>query len=171
MRSLVDVWREPLFWVQAGVFSREYHLVLGDERLATLRFAGFTGREANAESAEGHWILRRDGRLSRSVTILDAAGDRAIARFEGHWFGRGRLTFEGGESVDWRSLGFWGLEWGFAREGGDPVVRIRNRFSFLRDKAGVTIERDSQPARELAVMAILGWYLLVRMKRRAAAAA
>jgi hypothetical protein len=170
MRSLRDVGQGPLHWVQAGVFSHEHHLVLGEERLATLRFGGFASREASAESSEGRWILRRDGWLSRNVTVLDAASERAIAHFEVRWLGRGTLTFEGGESFDWRPYGFWRLEWGFARENGDPVVCIRRRFSFMRDRASVVVEHDSRPNRELEAMAILGWYVLVRRKRGAAAA-
>lgn len=173
MRRLTEVRNEPLIWTETGAFSRVYRLVHEDEQLAALRIAGFGDRRSSAESAEGRWNLRREHWFSPHVIVTDAASGRSIARFEGRWFGGGTLSVEGGESFEWRFLSYWRSERGFVRENGEPAVRFRKlatleASSLFRKRATLTIEPDRISERELAVMAVLGWYLVVRAMRRSA---
>jgi hypothetical protein len=142
--------------------------MLEDERLATLKLRGFWEGEAGFESADGSWLIRREGTFTRRLSVLDPASGAEIARFQGRWFGRGTLTLAGGDELEWRPLNLWWGDWAFARENGEPVMRFRRRLALLRDRWAVTFEDASLPPRHLATLAAVGCFVLAKMRRRGA---
>ena len=79
------------------------------------------------------------------------------------------LRFEDGREFVWRRESFWSRVWRFEDGNGTAVLRLRTQFPFPRSRARVEIESSSAPAADRALLACLGWYLVLMAHRRVAA--
>jgi hypothetical protein len=174
MRSLQEAVGRELLWKPRSLLSRTHDLVdleAGDgEPCATLVWRpGFLMRgTAEAQSGDGRWIFRRRGFLREQVFVLAEDGTTPLATFQRYWR-RGVLRFEDGREFSWRRESFWGTTRSFEDGNGTAVVRFHLRFPFPRSTARVEIESSGAPAADRALLACLGWYLLLLAHRRAAA--
>ena len=166
MRPLIGSGDESLGWLSAGALSREHELRAGEELVGKLRFAGLGRREASAECAEGRWTFRR-GLFGRTVSIVDPGRGGEIARYHRGWLGGGTLELPRGQNYRWRRFGFWRLACGFTAENGEPLLTYRRKpFSFGR-RGTLTIDADARRLRELPLLALLGWYLVLQIRAHA----
>jgi hypothetical protein len=174
MRSLHEAAGRELLWRPRSLLSRIYDLVDPDETEAepyatlTLRGGFLSYPRARGESVDGCWLFRHRGFFREGVTVQVEGSQTPLATFRRYWR-RGVVRFEDGREFVWRPVSFWGLAWRFEDPNGMPVVRFRTRFSFPR--ATTRMELDSSAGRPagVALLACLGFYLLVLARRRHAA--
>jgi hypothetical protein len=173
MRSLQEAVGRELLWKPRSLLSRTHDLVDPDgdpaEPYATLVWpAGFRLRApAEARSGDGSWLLLRPGFLGRMVTVVAADGGAPVATLKRFWR-RGVLRFEDGRVFVWRRRAFWSPSWRFEDSNGTTVVRFGWRFSLLRSTMRVEFESSAASAADRALLACLGWYLVLLSRRRAA---
>jgi len=175
VRSLQDAVGRELLWKPRSLLSRTHDLVdpeAGDgEPYATLVWRpGFLWRgPAEAQSGDGRWFFRPRGFFRESVIVLAQDGAAPLAMLRRH-FRRAVLRFEdGSREFVWRRESFWSTVWRFEDGNGTAVLRLRTQFPLLRSKARVEIESSSAPAADRALLACLGWHLVLMARRRAAA--
>lgn len=160
---------DELQWVRPRTFAPEHHLRSGDETLAVLRLAGWLRREAIAEVGPWRWRIVRGHFLGREISILDAADDRPVARYQGGWLGGGTLEMAGGATYAWRPIGFSRRTWAFARpESEEPLVTFRPQL-FSHARGRVHIDAGARRLAELPLLAVFGWYLMLKRRRAHAA--
>jgi hypothetical protein len=164
MRSLRDLKGASLAWEQPRAMRSEYELRSSSDLFATLRVTDF-GRRTSAESADASWTIRRLGLFRQSCEVRDARSAGLIATFKGNWLGRGSLAFTDGQCLRWRVASFWWTRWQFEREDGTPVVRLSSRSALFRARASVEIEPGAEARAETMPLLVLGWYLLLTMRR------
>jgi hypothetical protein len=166
---LARVDRDGLLWSRGGPFSSEHRLDAGDQRVATLRFVGRFRRSAVAECGAAHWRLERPSVWSGVIRIVDADTGELVGLFRRRFLGGGTLELENGNRYRWRRFGLWVARWGFEREqGGDPLVTFRSRVTLFQTRDEVAIDADARRLPELPLLLVLGRYLNVRRRRRAA---
>ena len=173
MRTLRDALGRELVWKSRSLLSHEHDLVDAEpadgEPYATLvmRRALFVPH-AVAESADGRWTFRHVGFLRERVVVREDGAGAPGAVYRRHWL-RGVLRFEDGREFVWRRESFWSTTWTFQDPGGMILLRFRRRFSFPRISARVEFDPSSGRGSEAALLACLGWYLLLIARRRSAA--
>jgi hypothetical protein len=166
MQSLQEAIGRELRWKPRSAFSRTYDLVDpqadGGTPFATLvwRPGLLMGGPAEARSGDGCWRFRRRGFLRGRVFVMPEEGESPLATLREHWR-HGRMRFEDGREFIWRRESLWGLAWRFEDANGTPVVRIRRALWPPAGAARVEIESSAAEAGDRALLACLGWYLVV----------
>jgi hypothetical protein len=79
------------------------------------------------------------------------------------------LRLEDGREFIWRRQAFWSPSWRFEDTNGTAVVCFQWRFSLPRSTTRVEFESSAAPPADLAMLACLGWYLVLMSRRRHAA--
>jgi hypothetical protein len=174
MRSLEETIGRELTWKPRSLLSRTHDLVdpqtSGAGPYATLVWrAGFLMQApAEAQSGDGSWCFMHLGFFRRNVRVLAADGTTPVATLKRYWR-RGVLRFEDGREFVWRRQAFWSPTWRFEDTNGTAVVRFHWRFSLPRSTTRVEFESSATAAADRALLACLGWYLVLTSRRRAAA--
>jgi hypothetical protein len=171
MRSLEEAMGRELTWKARSLFSHTHDLVDlqagGAEPYATLvSRAGFVMQApAEAQSGDGSWYFVLRGFFRRDVRVLAADGTTAVATLKRYWR-RGVLRFEDGREFVWRRQAFWSPSWRFEDLNGTAVACFRWRFSLPRGTTRVEFDPSAAPAADRALLACLGWYLVLMSRRR-----
>jgi hypothetical protein len=171
MRSIREAAGQTLRWTQPRALSREYELRAGDEVLATLRWQKAFGSLALAEAADGTWTFKRSGFLRPKVTVRLPGSEAEVAVFKPSWGGEGTLRFSEGRPYQWVNTSFWRSEWAFASEGSEPLIHFKLEFAFFKHAAEVKVEPGAFAVPDLALLTVLGWYLMLLLSEDAAGAA
>ena len=170
MRSIRAAVSEPLQWSQPSATHRAFELRSGTEVLATLRWEKIFGSLAMGECADGQWTFKRSGFLNPKVTARTAGTESEVAVFDPTWKGDGTVQLTGGRRYRWYKPSFWGSEWSFAGEDETVIATFKPRGGFIRHAADVTLAPNTT-ATEIALLVMLGWYLMVLMSSDASGAA
>jgi hypothetical protein len=174
LRSLQEAVGRELIWKPRGLLSRTHDLLDPDSvaagPYATLVCrAGFAVQApAAAQSGDGSWHFLQQGFFRQNVRVLAADGKTPVATLKRSWR-RGVLRFEDGREFVWRRQAFWSPSWRFDDANGTAVVRFQWRFSLPRSTTRVEFESSAAPTTDRALLACLGWYLVLMSRRRAAA--
>jgi hypothetical protein len=177
MESLSKVADTPLYWVQPQTFERWYELRAADQTVGTLGWRTSCGTLAAAESPDGGWTFKRVGFLNPRVTVREAGSEIDLATFWPRWLGDGTLEFAYGRSFRWQSTNFWGTHWCFTDASGTPLVAFApgageaKLSDLFKRQAMVQVHPEGRAVRELPLLVLLGWYLIVLHQDDAAAAA
>jgi hypothetical protein len=176
LRSLRESVGRELLWKGRSLFSYVHDLVDpeagdGDSYATLLWRPGLMLRgRAEAQSADGSWWFQPRGFFRERVVVLTRDGEAPLATLR-RYFRRAALRFEDGREYSWRRPSFWSRTWVFEDPNGTVVVRLRREWAFLRSRARVEFESSAASTSERALLACLGWYLILVAGRRAAAAA
>ncbi len=167
MRPLAEVATDELLWVQPAARKRAHELRAGNEVVATLTFQ--RGSLADAVAADGHWTFKRQGFWHPRVTARVAGSDTDLALFRPHWMGGGTLDFPDGRTIRLSSANLWQTEWVW-QESELALVRFKGRHGLLKANGSVTIVPEALTRPDLALLVLLGWYLILLYAEDAAAA-
>ncbi len=159
----------PLSWTQPHLFQQDYQLADGESPLATLDFRNSFGSLATARHAKGCWTMKRLGFLRTRVEIRQCDSEAAVGTFHNStWSGGGTLVLPDGRELPANS-NFWHSRFQFT----DSTDRALVRYTMggvlrLNGEMEITPEGASMP--EMAWIPMLGWYLVIMMRRDSAAA-
>ena len=167
MRPISEIAGQELLWVQPAARKREHELRAGDDVVATLRFQ--RGSLADAEAAGGHWTFKRQGFWHPRVTVRTAGSDTDIAVFQPRWVGGGTLEFPDGRTVRLSSANFWQSEWVW-QDNEKPLIRFKGRHGIVKARGAVELQPDAVASPDLAMLVLLGWYLILLHAEDSAAA-
>jgi hypothetical protein len=158
VRPISELAGEELVWVQPAAGRREHELRAGDDVVATLRFQ--RGSLADAEAEGHHWTFKRQGFWQPRVTVRVAGSDADVAVFRPRWVGGGTLDFTDGRTVDLRSANFWQSEWVW-QEKDQPLILFKGRHGLIKAKGAVEFQSAAAGRPDLALLVLLGWYLIL----------
>lgn len=170
MKKLADLQGIPLEWIQPKAFTRSYELRGGKDLIGTLNWVKALGSLAASECADAAWTFKRAGFLHPRVTVRPQGQDVDIVKVDMGWGGKGTLRLEDGLAVPFVGTNFWKSEWAFLGPDNRPIVTFRMKPRFLRRAAIVSVDDSAWRTPHLALMLMLGWYLIVLQADDAAAA-
>ena len=167
MRPISEISGQELLWIQPAALKRQHELRAGDDVVATLTFQ--RGSLADGEAAGGHWTFKRQGFWQPRVTVRTAGSDVDLAVFHPRWVGGGTLEFPDGRAARLSSANFWQSEWVW-QENEKPLIRFTGRHGFIKANGAVEIQPDAAALADLAMLVLLGWYLILLHAEDSAAA-
>jgi hypothetical protein len=158
-----------LYWTRdQDVNLRRFELRAGDDRLASLDFAGPSGSRATAQAGEDTWLFQQVGFWKPRVNVQEAGDPDILASYRPGWFGsHGTLELRSGRRLLWRYAGWCLTQGQFEDLSGRPLVVFSSDNDGTEDQDLVGIEALMQikpndlALAELSLLVILGWYLLV----------
>jgi len=159
-----------LEWQESRTVRRQDELRLGDEILATLRWAGMLSTLATGRARTGQWTFERPRLLSNEVEVRDAASGDWVGVLSPHWMGDATLTLADERTFEWTPTNFWRSEWAFSDTQGQPLVRFVDTSRFFSQRTAVEIVRSGLPEPERALLVLLGQYMMEMHRRDTAAA-
>ena len=92
--------------------------------------------------------------------IRDAHADAECGLHQSKGSG-GILTLTGGWTFQWSATNFWRSNWQWTGRDGQRLVRLTNQRRFVRQQGLVEVPAAAWAAPELALLLILGWYLML----------
>jgi hypothetical protein len=170
MKRIAELTGSELRWVQPSMLKMEYELKVQDEVAATLKFRSSFSSFAVGESGEGSWTFKRVGFWQRSVQVRELASDADLATFTRNiWKEGGSLELNSGSRY-LATANFWQNQFDLWTAGRKPLIHYRIG-GVWRPSAATLIETGAASLPELPWLTLLGWYLVLMMRRDAAAAA
>jgi hypothetical protein len=166
MKPISEFTGQELHWMQPSGLNRSYELHSEEELLATLRFRG--GTLADVETSDGRWTFKRQGFWRQQITVRPAGSDDDIAVFRPHWTGGGNFMAGDGTGVEFASASFWHSEWSW-KDHGNVVVTYRGPRGLIKAEAAMEVAPAAREVPNLAMLAALGWYLILLFGRDMAA--
>jgi len=167
MRPIAEVASQELLWTQPAALRREHELRAGDDVVATLKFQ--RGSLADAEAAGWHWTFKRQGFWNPRVTVRTVGSETDLAVFHPRWIGGGTLEFPDGRALRLSSANFWQSEWVW-QDNEKPLLRIKGRHGLIKANGAVEIQPEALSYPDLAMLVLLGWYLILLHAEDSAAA-
>lgn len=168
MKSIKEALYTQPQWVQPRAMKNIFELRSGDDQYAEIEFPKWYGSLANAIAVEGRWTFKRVGFFNPHVTVRTEGSDQDLVIFRPKWTGtEGTAQFTGGAAYVWKTANFWATEYVWLNANGDPLVVYKQgvEASWLADifktQARVEIQPAAEGLRELSLLVMLGWYLIV----------
>jgi hypothetical protein len=160
-RPLRDALYGDLVWTRPGLFRRELRLESGSELLAEIRWTKPLSFEAQAESADGLWVIgrRRHASLRPDIVMREAEGGTEIATFRRTWRRTGTLRFASGEEFSWGREGFWRPRyfWGSAAQ--PRLIVLGSELGWTR-RFVMEVDPAARELSRLPELVLLGGYLM-----------
>jgi hypothetical protein len=170
MKAIRECAGQPLLWAQPKAAKQQFELRAGDEVLAVMTWPSGWRTGATAETAEGIWSFKRQG-FRQQVAIESGASNAPVPMLKRGWTGNATLSFPDGHSYLWKRQGFWGVKRLWTTAEGMPLLSIKSKAGFLKTGGEVEIAPLGAELPELALLASLGWYLIIMEMRDASATA
>lgn len=158
---------KTLQWKRPHFFSTTYELRAGEQALAILNRTGIMKQRAIAEAEGQAWRFQREGLMGRRCVVYPGESDesaQALASIQPAWNGTGTLRFHDGRAYAWTRTGRWRPAWSWV--GSDNVAILSIKRGRLLEIAPAA--RDLP---ELALLSLLGLYLILMMEADEAASA
>ena len=156
--SISDVAGQELVWNQPAARRRDHELRAGDQVVGTLHFQ--RGTLADAEADGHHWTFKRQGFWHPRVTVRLHGSDADIGVFHPHWTGGGTLESADGTRLTLRSSNLWQSEWVWLDKD-QPVLRFKGRHGIVKANGSVEVQAGAGGRPDLALLILLGWYLIL----------
>ena len=151
MRSINEVASGELVWVSTGQ-ELSFELRAGEEVVGRLQLDA--SQRGDSDTADQRLTLKREGFLRPHVNIRVPGSQDNVGIFRTSWKKGGTLATDAGRQFRLRvpTLLKWQWTWTDIRE--KPLVH-------LKDEGTVIIEPDAAALKEVPLLIVLGWYLLV----------
>lgn len=161
MESLTSFAGRELTWTPSRTAKRTYELGMDGQIVATLYQPSGWRQEHVAATADGRWRFARVGVFHQRLVIADADTGVEVARMDrSDWTRNGMLTLPDGKQYQWRSGSAWGSKWVWLDAAAQPLLHFR-QSGVVRLQCAVTIEPQAATEPHLALLAALGWYLML----------
>jgi hypothetical protein len=147
---------DRLTWERVSLFARTYQIKTSTSVVGTFKL-GLAGRTAQAEFADGSWLLKRRGIFRLTMYVIDARTQAELATMKFR-FRRGILTLASGKPYHWRPMGFFSRETGLFTDSDMPVVSLKPMLFSLRGKGEINVRREYASLPELTLLVAVGTY-------------
>jgi len=178
MKQLAEAKETELFWEQPKASQRNFFLRSEKYIFAQLEFDSAFSKLAEATSPDEQWIFKRVGVFSTQVKVQQADSEIILASYYPSWIGsQGKIQLLNGEEYDWNVANFFGTKFAIYKEDGNELItylsgsRSKKFSNLFKREAQVVIAPEAWQIKELALLMLLGWYLVILHKEDSAAVA
>jgi hypothetical protein len=178
MLPLMNAKDFELFWEQPNGWQRSFVLSSGEAIYAKLDFNSEFSTLADAITEGKHWTFKRIGCFSTWVSVRWAGSKVDLATYHPNWTGsQGQIQFSSDKLYTWRISNFWGTRYSINREDGLELIAYQSgsrtwKFTNLfKQQAQVISRPEAWQIKELPILMLLGWYLVILRQEDSAAAA
>lgn len=160
-----------LEWKKESLLGRKYELKGGDSTYATLELSKFSGSKGETKTATGDYAYARRGLFSSSVKAQVPGTKQETALYKPNWNStRGKLILASGETLLFRSMGFFAQTWVLEGPDKTALLRFKSR-GFVKHDCEVTIEPEGRKRSDLPMLLSFCWFILLQQAKSAAIAA
>ena len=168
MRTMTALVDHTLTWVKPRIFKSDYELRFGDELIATLCFPKIFSSAAIAENGDGCWTFKRVGFFRKKTIICPRGSNTILGIFKKNTWKEGGCLELSDDRKFKAIANLWKNTIEFQTDIGETLIHTKTN-GFFRFSATVQMNRKCLQILELPWMVMLGLYLIVMMRRDAAA--
>jgi hypothetical protein len=168
MKSILEAIYNSPQWVQPRASQNRFEMRSAESLFADLEFPKWYGSLAIATAAEERWTFKRVGFFNPRITVRSEGSETDLAVFRPKWTGNeGTAQLANGATYTWKAANFWATEYAWQNAAGETLILYKQGVedSWLADlfktQARVEIQPSAQGLQDLALLVILGWYLIV----------
>lgn len=167
MNKIGEYVGKQLVWQAVKGQKSHYELRCGNEVLGTL---AWDKSEVRGTCGGTTWRIAREGFFRPRLLIRQEGEETPVGTLEVGALGSGRLAVANGPTFKWVQRGMFSSTWGFVDEAKSAIVSFKLTSGLLTSGAEVTLEEKSKDLEVAAMLAVLGWYVLVLYSEDAAPA-
>jgi hypothetical protein len=178
MNPLTVAMGSELFWEQPKVSQHFYVLRSLDESIAQLEFVSTINSNANSSAGDEHWTFKQLGFFSTRVSVHPLDSEVELASYQPNWMGTsGEIQFSMGGIFTWAVMDIMGTRFSISKLDGPELItyfsgaRSRKFSNLFKQQAQMVIAPDALQTKDLSVLVLLGWYLVIIHNEDAALAA
>ena len=160
---------QPLIWSRVGLGVREFELRRGPEVVGGMEGSTRFGFSATGYCLEEEWEIRLRSKFfgKVEVTLEDPDRGQPGCRFEGLFFGTGKVFLPSGSELRWRHPFLRIYNHILEVKGGSRILQIRPAFlRFLRTETRVNVFPAAAEMPDLPGLLLLSWFLKIHTERR-----
>jgi hypothetical protein len=165
MKTIAETGSLTMNWIQSGLLNRKYTLLSGEDQVATLQWVRGKYPHALGQVDGRTWKFQSNRVLYPRVSIQSIDKDKLEAIFEASLKGQGHLIFTDGRKFHWDSTDFWNNVWEFSSAEGERLVKFVPEQGLFKIGARIVLEESALEYKELPLLIVTGWYLLVSMSQ------
>lgn len=157
MSAIKELAGRELLWIRP---ARQFAFELrgGDEVIGHLRWE--RSSLAAGDMAGQKWTFKRVGFLQTRVTVRAPGSNENSAVFHPSWTGGGTLDLGPGRQLRFSPANFWRTRYDWIDAPDIPLVHFQGHGLHAWESR-VEIEQSAVASREVPLLVVLGWYLLV----------
>lgn len=165
-------------WVQPKAMQNRFELRAEAHLFAVLEFPKMFGSLATATWAEGCWTFKRVGFFSTKITVRKEGEETDLYVYRPKWTGAEGTLYSGDQPMyNWKVANFWATQFAWLDGYGRPLILFKpgvedpGLADLFKVQAKVEIQPEAQGLKDLPLLALLGWYLMILHQQDSAAAA
>lgn len=177
MEPLSQYLAHPLYWVQPRTLTREFELRNDVGVLATLKFETPFGSLATARASSGTWSLKRIGFFRPVITVREIDKEDNIAVYRPRWTGAEGDVDLNDQTYAFRTSNFWATQFDIRDSDGHLLITYRSGSKkhalgdLFKTQAEVSVADPGANPEVLALLILIGWYIIVLHNEDSAAIA
>ncbi|MEX1139280.1 MAG: hypothetical protein WEF53_08085 [Bacteroidota bacterium] len=164
MKSIRSFTGTTLQCVQPSIWKPEYEVRSGAEVVGIIRFAMALNRKAEAESADGHWIIEDRGIFKQKLFVSRSNGQKPVAEYVFRTFGENKIRLSETRSLRVKR-NFWKREYALTTDMNMPLFKLKEGAVF-KGAFDIILDKRAESTEELPWLFFLVLYIAILNRRR-----
>ncbi|MEX2115618.1 MAG: hypothetical protein WEB37_01925 [Bacteroidota bacterium] len=164
MKSLFSFAGRTIQCVQPSVWKLEYEVRSGDEVVGTIRFLQILSRRAEAESADGRWIIEDKGFFRQKLSVSRADDQKPVADYVFRAFGQNTIRLSETRILRFKR-DFWKREYSLTTDMNMPLLKLKEYVRF-KGEFEIILDRRAETTEEFPWLFFLVVYIAISNRRR-----
>lgn len=144
---------QPSFWKQIFIVQ-----TMDGKQLGTMKYArAFMKAQADIESTEGNWIIRKKSFWTRKLIVIEKSTEIILCEaFYNQWKREMKCTLHN-NNFTFRSKGFWKSIFTWENESGAVLLTYSSKQA-IKFNSTVTVSEPALKLKQLSLLTFIGLY-------------
>lgn len=144
---------QPSFWKRIFVVQ-----TMEGKQLGILKYSNaFAKAQADIESTEGNWIIRKINFWTRKILVIDKNTEIILCEsFYNQWKREMKCTIDYNNFI-FRSKGFWRSKFSWENESGEILLEYNSKQA-IKFNSTVTVSDAALKLKQLSLLTFIGLY-------------
>ncbi len=164
MKPIRSLTGTTLQCVQPSMWKLKYEIRSGEEVVGTVHFPKALSRKAEAESADGRWIIEDKGIFRQKLFVSQASDQKPVAEYVFQAFGVNKIRLSEVRVLRFKR-NFWKREYTLTTDMNMPLLKVKEGVG-LKGEFDVILDRRAESTVELPWLFFLVMYIAISNRKR-----
>lgn len=164
MKSIRSLAGTTMQCIQPSMWKLEFEIRAGEEVVGTIRFPSVLNRKAEAESADGRWIIEDKGIFRQKLFVSRADDQQPIADHVFTPFGQNVIRLSATRILRFKR-DFWKREYSLTTDMNMPLLKLKEHLR-LKGEFEIIVDRRAETTEEFPWLFFLVVYIAISNRRR-----
>lgn len=164
MKSIRSLAGTMLQCIQPSIWKLEFEVRAGEEVVGAIRFPSVLRRRAEAESADGRWVIEDKGFFKQRLSVSRADDQAPVADFVFSAYGQNTIRLSETRILRFKR-DFWKREYSLTTDMNMPLLKLKEHVT-LKGEFEITLDRRAETTEEVPWLFFLVIYIAISNRRR-----